>query len=180
MNYSRSAQNNFLESIKPWIGSFVLLPASIYYILNKGQFTFIDYINLLIHEGGHGVFKIFGKYIYTMGGSLMQIIIPGMFIVFYLIKKNRFGAQFFLIWLGENLFNISVYASDARAQKLPLLGGNRVYHDWHYLLGEIGLLDYDQAVGLFIYSLGIAAFVISFLLPLFVRKEQIAKINLDL
>ena len=76
------------EFIKKWIWSFLLLPIMVYYTVNAGKFTFIDYINLLIHEGGHGIFRIFGKFIYTLGGSLMQILIPGMFVVFYIIKEK--------------------------------------------------------------------------------------------
>lgn len=68
--------------IKPWLGTAVLLTPIIYYTTNKGQFTFIDYINLLIHKGGHGVFKIFGKVIYTLSRTPMQLIIPS--IIYYL------------------------------------------------------------------------------------------------
>jgi hypothetical protein len=60
--------------------------------------------------------------------------------------------QFSLLWLGQNLINISVYAADAQARRLPLLGGNKVYHDWHYLLNEIGLLQYDAEVGYFFFG----------------------------
>ncbi len=73
----------------------------------------------------------------------MQLIIPSMFIIYYLIKKKKFGTQIFLVWLGENLMNISVYAADARTQKLPLLGGNKVYHDWTWLLSQTGMLEQD-------------------------------------
>jgi len=160
------------EFIKKWIWSFLLLPIMVYYTINVGKFTFIDYINLLIHEGGHGIFRIFGKFIYTLGGSLMQILIPGMFVVFYIIKEKRFGAQVFMIWLGENLINISVYAADARAKALPLLGGERVYHDWNYLLAEINMLEYDQTFGAVFYGAGIFFFILSFFLPLFVKNNN--------
>lgn len=171
---------NIWGYIKPWLGTAVLLPIVIYYTINKGQFTFIDYINVLIHEGGHGVFKIFGKFIYTLGGTLMQIIIPSMFIVFYLITRKKAGAQIFLVWLGENLMNISIYAADARAQKLPLLGGNKVYHDWTWLLSQTGLLEQDQLIGNIFYGTGILIFLIALLLPLFLREEKLARINLNL
>ena len=168
------------DKIKPWISSAILLPIILYYTFNHGKFTFIDYINLLIHEGGHGIFKIFGKFIYTLGGTLAQIIIPGMFIVYYARVKKKVMTQIFLVWLGENLINISVYAADARAHKLPLLGGNRVYHDWTYLLNQTNLILHDQEVGLFFYLLGISVFVVSLLMPLFMKEYGQAKINLPL
>ncbi len=169
-----------LENIKLWIGSIVLLPLTIYLFLTVGSYHFIDYLNLLIHEGGHGVFSFFGKYIYALGGTLMQIIIPSMFVVYYFFRKNKFATQIFLVWLGENFLNISVYAADARNQALHLLGGNKVYHDWHYLLGEIGLLDYDYIVGNIFVYLGAASFVVAILIPIIIKKQEPVKLNLEL
>jgi len=168
------------EKTKPWISTLLLMPVVIYYALNKGQFTFIDYINLLIHEGGHGIFKIFGKFIYTLGGTLMQIIIPSMFIVFYMLKRKKVITQVFLIWLGENLLNISVYAADARAQKLPLIGGNKVYHDWNWLLTQTGLLEHDQVVGNIFLGFGILIFITALILPILFKEIEHVKLGLKI
>lgn len=173
-------KTTFWKSLVPWLGTVILLPVAVYYTVNTGKFTFIDYINLLIHEGGHGIFRIFGKFLYTLGGTLMQLIIPGMFVVYYFINKKRFGAQIFLIWLGENLINISIYASDAQARKLPLLGGNKVYHDWHWLLSNTGLLEYDYTIGHFFYISGIIVFIAALLIPLVIRDYPESKIDLDI
>ena len=173
-------ENSLLSKVFPWIGSLVLLPVMIYFTINIGNFLFIDYINLLIHEGGHGVFKVFGGFIYTLGGTLMQIIIPSMFVVYYFVKKTKFGAQAFLVWLGQNLFNISVYAADARAHKLPLLGGNKVYHDWTYILNKLDLIEYDQLIGDIFVFLGLAAFVIALIVPMLLTEEKRVEIKIDL
>lgn len=181
MKTNFSSENNFVsEKLKPWAGSIILLPIIIYFLITSGNYHFIDNLNLLIHEGGHGIFSFFGKYIHALGGTLMQIIIPSMFIIYYYYKKNRLATQLFLIWLGENFFNISIYAADARTQSLHLIGGNKVYHDWHYLLGEIGLLDYDGVVGNVFIFLGIAAFIISLFIPIIIKKEEPVNINLEL
>lgn len=176
-------KNSFYESFKPWIISILLLPLAIFYTINGGKFTSIDYINLLIHEGGHGIFKFFGRFIYTLGGSLMQVLIPGMFVVFYAIKRVRIGVQIFLLWLGENLINISVYISDARARKLPLLGGHKVYHDWNWLLGQMGLLEYDEILGQIVFILGVLVFLLCMLVPLFIKEINVknsVQLNLNL
>jgi len=169
------------ESLKQWVPSFLLLPVAILLIINHGKFLFIlDHLNLLFHEGGHGIFRIFGKLIYTAGGSLMQIIIPSLFIYYFLSNKKRVGTQISLFYLAENLMSIGVYAADAKARKLPLLGGNKVYHDWHYLLNELGILDYDQAVGyLFFYS-AIAVLIIGIMLPLIMKDYRESNIELNL
>lgn len=168
-----------LTKLKPWITSALLIPVIYYLIKNDARLLIIDYVNLLIHEGGHGIFKIFGKYIHALGGTLAQVLIPGMFIVFYFINKKKIPAQICLVWLGQNLINISIYASDARSQKLPLLGGKKVYHDWTYLLGETGLLNYDKEVGIFFYTLAIIAFLTALIIPLLIKNYESARINLE-
>lgn len=172
-------EQNLYSKLKPWLPSIFLIPLVIFLIMNKGKFIFIiDHVNLLFHEGGHGIFKIFGEVIYTLGGSLMQIIIPSLFILFFTYNKKRIGVQLSIVYLAQNLMNISVYVADARTRKLPLLGGNRVYHDWHYLLREFGMLQYDETLGLFIYCLGIVCLIIAFCIPLIMRDYE--KIKLDL
>lgn len=168
------------EKFKPWIASLILLPIMIFYVLNKGEFTFIDYFNLLVHEGGHGIFSFFGKFIHAAGGTLMQIILPIIFIYYFVSNKKRIGVQISTIWLGENLMNIGVYAADARSRQLPLLGGNKVYHDWTYLLSETGLLNSDKEIGLLFYFIGIIAFIVAFLMPLIIRNYKEAKIDLEI
>ncbi|MDP2364487.1 MAG: hypothetical protein Q8M94_12060, partial [Ignavibacteria bacterium] len=85
---------------------------------------------------------------------------------YFFRNEYRTGMQFSLLWLGQNFINISVYAADAQARRLPLLGGNKVYHDWHYLLSEIGLLQFDAEVGYFFFSIAIIIFIITLILPL--------------
>ncbi|MEG8946577.1 hypothetical protein [Rosettibacter firmus] len=165
-------------NFKKWISSILLIPIVVYLINNGGKFIFIDYINLLIHEGGHGIFKLFGKFIYTLGGTITQILIPLMFVVYYLKVNNTVIAQIFLIWLGENFLNISAYASDARLMRLPLLGGKKVYHDWNYILNETGIINYDHIVGDIFYYLGLITFLLALILPAI--KRDYKQINLDM
>ena len=114
--------------------------------------------------------EFFGKFIYTLGGTLMQILLPSL-ITWYFFRNNyRTGAQVGLLWLGQNLINISVYAADARTQALPLLGGNKVYHDWNYLLSVTDLLQYDTEVGYMFFVIAIIIFLITALLPLIFQE----------
>lgn len=154
------------DHLKRWIPSLIILPISFYWVLNRGDFSLLDNIDLVIHEAGHFFFSLFGKYIYTLGGTLMQIILPSIIALYFLRNNYRTGVQFGLLWLGQNFINISVYAADAQARKLPLLGGNKVYHDWHYLLGEVGLLEHDYLVGYIFFGISILIFIAAVLMPL--------------
>ena len=155
-----------LDELKRWIPSIVILPLALYWVINRGEFGLLDNINLVIHEAGHFFFSWFGKFIYTLGGTLMQIILPSIIASYFYRNNYRTGVQFSLLWLGHNFINISVYAADAQARKLPLLGGNKVYHDWHYLLGEVGILEYDYIVGYFFVGIAVIIFLVAVLMPL--------------
>jgi hypothetical protein len=156
--------------IKSWLPTVIMLPIMIWLILNRGRYTWIDNADLVIHEAGHVFFILFGKFIYTLGGTLMQILLPSLIIWYFWRNSYRTGAQAGLLWLGQNLINISVYAADARAQALPLLGGSKVYHDWAYILGVTNLLQYDTKIGGMIFGMAIIIFFITALLPLIFQE----------
>lgn len=168
-----------MSKLKPWLGSIILFPIMVWLLVNNGNFIpLLDHFTLLIHEGGHGIFRIFGSFIYTLGGSLMQILIGLLFIYYFYSNKKKLGVQISLVYLGENFLNISKYAADAQAQRLPLLGGNKVYHDWNFLLNKMNILEYDQTVGGFFVVLAVASFILCLTVPLTIKETE--QINLDL
>jgi hypothetical protein len=155
--------------LKKWFLSILLLPVFAHLLYHRGEYGLIDNADLVIHEAGHFFFMFFGRFIYTLGGTLMQIILPTL-IAWYFFKNNyKTGVQISLLWLGQNFINISVYAADAQAMKLPLLGGNHVYHDWNYILGHLNLLTYDYIAGYIFFGAAIVIFVIAFLMPLIIN-----------
>lgn len=159
-----------MDLFKQWMPSIIILPIALYWVLNRGEYGMIDNADLVIHEAGHFFFKFFGKFIYTLGGTLMQIILPSIIAWYFFRNDYRTGVQVAMLWLGQNFINISVYAADAQARKLPLLGGNKVYHDWHYMLGELGILNFDYVVGYIFFGIAIIIFLITVLLPLITQK----------
>lgn len=124
---------------------------------NNGRL--LDGVDLAIHETGHIVFSPFGEIMTALGGTLFQLIIPATFVVYFWRRRDRYAAAFALWWIAQNLWNISVYVRDARAQELPLVGGGE--HDWAYLLGEAGWLVRDVALGEAVHALGIAVYLIA-------------------
>lgn len=156
---------SFWDILKHWAFSIIFLPVMIYWVVNRGEYGLIDNADLIIHEGGHLFFWIFGRFIYTLGGTLMQIILPSILAWHFFSKEYLPGTQIFLLWLGQNFINISVYAADAVRQKLPLLGGKSVYHDWNYLLSELHLLAYAEEVGYFFLIFAVIIFIITLFMP---------------
>lgn len=114
--------------------------------------SLLDSVDLAIHETGHLVFMAFGDVIHVAGGTLFQLIVPAAFVVYFARRGDRHAATVPLWWIGQNLWNISVYVRDARVQELPLVGGGE--HDWAYLLGHFGVLAHDQGIGRSFHALG--------------------------
>lgn len=155
------------EALRPWMGSLVLLPVCLYFALRRGHYTLLDNADLIIHEAGHAFFLFFGDFMHAAGGTLMQLLLPSLLVWHFWRHAYRFGTQVSLFWLGHNLINISVYAADARARRLPLLGNGA--HDWHYMLGRLGWLEHDAAVGYLFFGLALLAFIANLLLPWYGR-----------
>jgi hypothetical protein len=127
-----------------------------YYASTPADWHFIDNVNLLIHEAGHWIFWPFGTFMHILGGSLFQTIFPMLYVGYFYIRRDFYSASMLIFWVGQNLVNVSVYASDAVVMRLPLLGGDTSGHDWHALLSMLNLLPYTNAIGSSIYFLGVA------------------------
>jgi hypothetical protein len=113
--------------------------------------SFMHLINLPFHEAGHVVFRPLGQWMTSLGGTLGQMLMPLVCLSVFLLKtRNPFGSSVCLWWFGENFMDIAPYINDARALQLPLLGGNvgesspYGFHDWEYILNEIGWIRYDH------------------------------------
>jgi hypothetical protein len=126
--------------------------------LGSGAATwcFVDFVNLAFHEFGHLLFRPLGMTLHYLGGTLFQLLVPAMLVVYFLIRRAEpSGSAFCLWWVGESLINISVYMADARELNLPLVGGGD--HDWNELFYRFGLLGEESVarVSGFTHGLGV-------------------------
>ena len=131
--------------------------------------SFWHLVNLPFHEAGHIIFRPFGAIIHSLGGSLGQLLMPLVcFAVFLLMTRDQFAASFCVWWLGENFLDMAPYINDARSLSLPLLGGNVGYsspygfHDWEFILTELGLARYDHFLAGCSWVIGSFFMIISF------------------
>ena len=155
--------------LKAWFPSLVLVPVCLYFVLNRGDGTFLDPLNMLIHEAGHLCFFFLGDSLHAAGGTLMQILLPATLALHFWQYHSRLGMQVALLWLGQNFLNISVYAADARVQVLDLLAGRT--HDWSYLLDRLGLLEYDLVVAYLSCFFALMTFMALLALPFYMEVD---------
>lgn len=119
------------------------------------------------HEAGHVIFGLFRiRLLTSLGGSLGQILMPLICMAVLLVKtRDAFGGAVALWWGGVSFMDMAPYIGDARAGVLPLLGGNTGqespygFHDWEFILGETGLLAYDQVFSRISHATGIIVMV---------------------
>ena len=128
-----------------WLCFYVLF--LLYAASERSGFLFLDYVNLIIHEGGHFFFSWFGYTITILGGTLGELLVPLLCAVYFFFHRETAGFAFSMFWFFENFPYIGTYMADARAQVLPLVGPGGGEHDWFTLFAQWGLLYQDQKIG---------------------------------
>jgi len=106
----------------------------------------------IVHEGGHGVCYILPcpRFVMVINGTLFQIGFP-LGIAYYYKRKLNFLAMWIGVYFaGFTMHNTAWYISTAHegailpAHKSFL--GVDAYHDFHYILSTLGLLNYDNTI----------------------------------
>lgn len=115
--------------------------------------SFMHLVDLPFHEAGHVLFSPFGSFMTSLGGSLLQVLMPLACACVLLFRtRDPLGAAAALWWTGQSLIDLAPYIDDARTLGLTLLGGNTGatapygFHDWQYILTEAHLLSKDHLI----------------------------------
>lgn len=125
------------------------------------NYSIMHAIDLVFHEAGHVIFRILGDFMYVLGGSLMQLLVPAVAAGSLLLRQHDpFGASVALWWLAQSTQDLAPYIYDARRQGMRLLGGGTGVdrpgsHDWNNLLGRMGLLESDHTLAWLVNASGV-------------------------
>ncbi len=129
------------------------------------QGSFLDNVDLAIHEFGHLLFRLFGEFMMIAGGSIFQVIMPLAFVGYFFWQKSYYSAAIVCLWVGQSILNVWVYASDAVVMQLVLTSGftgtEGSFHDWNYLLTETGLLGSTKKVAGVLRFVGTATIAVA-------------------
>jgi hypothetical protein len=126
-----------------WLVFYIIF--FLYAAFDRSGFLFIDYVNLIIHEGGHFFFSWFGYTIMILGGTLGELIVPLLCAVYFFWQREVTAVAFCSFWFFENFLYIGTYMADARTLQLQLVGSGD--HDWEILFSQWSVLQYDQRIG---------------------------------
>ena len=109
-------------------------------------------ITYIVHEAGHIYWSFDGEVVRIFGGTLNELLFTMGIGTIAMLRGYPRSAALFLLWFSYATVGISKYIADARTQKLPIPGGG--LHDWHWLLSNANLLEYDQTLSRIAFVLG--------------------------
>ena len=165
--------------MKPNIPKLIFAIAATLYVLwiayDPMQGSFLDNVDLPIHETGHLLFRPFGEFMMVAGGSLFQVIFPIVFVGYFIWQRSFYSAAIVTLWVGQSILNVWVYASDAVVMQLVLTSGftgsEGSFHDWNYMLTHFGLLDSTKGVAKIIRFAGTVTIIAAGAMAIYVSLQ---------
>ncbi len=142
-------------SIGGWLAFYALFLAYAFHA--QGGYLFIDSANLVVHEGGHLLFRWFGATLCLWGGTILQWAVPFLLAAYFFQQRQAAGFIFCLFFFFENWLYTATYMADARAMVLPLVttgDPDFVEHDWNTIFTSLGVLRYDTVIAAVVRTLG--------------------------
>src|SRR5271156_2078414 len=142
-------------AVVAWLAFYAVF--LIYAFNMHGGYLFIDSANLVVHEGGHLLFRWFGPTLCLWGGTILQWMVPFMLAAYFFHERQVAAFVFCLFFFFENWLYTATYMADARAMLLPLVtAGDSDYieHDWHTIFSNLGVLQYDTKIAAVVSFLG--------------------------
>src|SRR5580658_8444247 len=151
---------------KPWqpasrpvlVGWLIFYVGFLGYALHaNGGMLFIDLANLVVHEGGHNLFRWFGPTLCLWGGTLLQWLVPFLLAIYFFSQRQVAGFVFCAFFFFENWLYTATYMADARAMELPLVTtGDPEFaeHDFHAIFTNLGVLDHDTQIAAVVRAIG--------------------------
>jgi hypothetical protein len=141
--------------VAAWLVFYIVFLAYAYSA--HGGFLFIDSANLVVHEGGHNLFRWFGPTLCLWGGTLLQWLVPFLLVAYFFKQRQSTGFVFCLFFFFENWLYTATYMADARAMDLPLVttgDPDFVEHDFNAIFSSLGVLAYDTKIAAVVRVLG--------------------------
>lgn len=142
--------------VLPWLFGLYIFIQLLSFDLNK-PLPFVISIaqsaNFILHELAH-VFTTFLPAIITaVSGSFTELLLGLGLVVGAFLTRCYFAVLFCSLWFMLACQSVAQYMADARAQKLALVslgngfsGSEGVIHDWHFIFGELGILQVDTFI----------------------------------
>ena len=132
-----------------WMAFYILL--LIFLAAHFSSLTFIDNAHLPIHEAGHLLFGWFGETLGLWGGTLLQLLVPALLVVAFVVRGDVPGTTFCAVAFFHSLTGVAAYMIDALRRELPLVtvgaSSDEAEHDWVHIFSNLGVLPHAIQIG---------------------------------
>lgn len=142
------------------------------HVLRPGTQPFVPFqiIDLLPNQLGHMLFASFGGFLGYLGGPVVQVAFPLSLSCYLFASRKLFFVSLTLFWAAQSLFDVALYAKDARALTFVLIGGPD--HTWNVILSRLDLLELDQFIGTLIYLSGVFTLFVALTVGLLAARKS--------
>lgn len=106
----------------------------------------IDTASFLVHEAGHIYFSLFGSFISSLGGTLTELLLPAIVVIFSVHRSCYSLAGLMIFWIGQILLGTSEYIASAPTSNLD--AHFEGIHDWNNMLGMLSALEYADELSI--------------------------------
>jgi len=166
--------------------TLLLIPLGIRAFADQyGIVPLLSDIDVAIHEFGHMLFMpfgilIFGETMMILAGSLVQVVVPLLFVGYFLWAKDGgrdlHAAMVCLWWTAINVLSVAIYVGDSRAGVLMLITGETGQesdaHDWNNLLTRWGALNKDTLIAARLRGVAWLLFAFSIIVGLYAAWKR--------
>jgi hypothetical protein len=129
----------------------------LYALTNRTGYLLIDYVFVPIHEGGHLLFGYFGHTLMVAGGTILQLGVPMLLALYFVVQRQLTGVAFCAFFFFENFLNVATYMADSRRMELQYVtvgDPDLAEHDWATLFTQMGVLEYDTKIATVVRLIG--------------------------
>jgi hypothetical protein len=156
--------NDFMETVKEWCKGkswIIRIPVVIWlaymfinYLRRPDYLSILGAFNYWIHEAGHLLALPFGQMLEAISGTMLEMLMPIVFLVVFLKQGEFFGASFCCGWLSTCFFYASWYISMAQRT-------DDWTHDWYNILSTLGILMYNRQIAFLAKSVAVLLMLFS-------------------
>ncbi|HUO62005.1 MAG TPA: hypothetical protein VMT96_00955 [Candidatus Bathyarchaeia archaeon] len=127
------------------------------------------FVEFGVHEASHMVTAFLPSILCAAAGSIGEMTFTWLLAYAAFRAKSYFAGAFTLLWVMLAMTSAGNYMADARAQQMQLIGlGSDPKHDWNYVFGQLGWLNWDTFIGGTVRLLGDVAGLVGLIIGLVV------------
>jgi hypothetical protein len=138
--------------------ALICVAAGVWVFMGGERMGLISSVDLGFHELGHLLFSWAPGLVPPLIGSATQVAVPIGLALYFGLRRESYASGLMFAWAATSAANVSVYVADAPFQGLTLLGGGR--HDWAWVFGSTGHLDWAAPFASGVRWFGVALAVI--------------------